>query len=91
MLKERDDPVIWRGPKKTAIINQFVKDVLWGELDYLIVDTPPGTTDENITIVEALQKENQYPQAVIVTTPQVSIESSPMYSTDFLGGFDIWC
>jgi len=68
MLKDRNDPVIWRGPKKTAIIKQFIDDVLWGDLDYLVIDTPPGTSDEHISIVEKLV--DRHPQAVIVTTPQ---------------------
>lgn len=42
LLKNRDDAVIWRGPKKTAMIRQFLKDVQWEDLDYLIIDTPPG-------------------------------------------------
>jgi Mrp family chromosome partitioning ATPase len=42
LLKNRDDAVIWRGPKKTAMIKQFLDDVHWDELDYLIIDTPPG-------------------------------------------------
>jgi len=68
MLKDRNDPVIWRGPKKTAIIKQFIDDVLWGDLDYLVIDTPPGTSDEHISIVEKLV--DRHPKAVIVTTPQ---------------------
>jgi Mrp family chromosome partitioning ATPase len=43
LLKRREDSVVWRGPKKNAMIRQFLSDVRWGELDYLIVDTPPGT------------------------------------------------
>ncbi|KAI7258553.1 Cytosolic Fe-S cluster assembly factor, partial [Hortaea werneckii] len=44
MLPNRDDAVIWRGPKKNGLIKQFLKDVEWGEMDYLVVDTPPGTS-----------------------------------------------
>tara|TARA_R110002050_G_scaffold294962_1_gene453297 strand:- start:130 stop:621 length:492 start_codon:yes stop_codon:yes gene_type:complete len=62
--------VIWRGPKKNATIKQFVDDVIWGELDYLIVDTPPGTSDEHLAVVENLKKYN--PEgAILVTTPQM--------------------
>lgn len=43
LLKKREDSVVWRGPKKNAMIRQFLSDVRWGELDYLVVDTPPGT------------------------------------------------
>lgn len=42
LLKRREDSVVWRGPKKNAMIRQFLSDVRWGELDYLVVDTPPG-------------------------------------------------
>ena len=59
---------MWRGPKKTALIKQFLTDVNWQELDYLIVDTPPGTSDENISIIQYLKKVN-VSGAVIVTTP----------------------
>ncbi|KAL4893478.1 P-loop containing nucleoside triphosphate hydrolase protein [Aspergillus ambiguus] len=69
MLPNRDDAVIWRGPKKNGLIKQFLKDVDWGELDYLIVDTPPGTSDEHLS-VNSLLKESGVDGAVIVTTPQ---------------------
>lgn len=69
MLPNRDDAVIWRGPKKSGLIKQFLKDVEWGELDYLIVDTPPGTSDEHLS-VNSFLKESGVDGAVIVTTPQ---------------------
>ncbi|CAO3563861.1 unnamed protein product [Mortierella alpina] len=69
MLENKDDSVVWRGPKKTAMIRQFLTDTCWGELDYLIVDTPPGTSDENISIVEHLKAYNP-DGVVLVTTPQ---------------------
>lgn len=50
LLNNKDDAVIWRGPRKTGLIKQFVLDVDWGVLDYLIVDTPPGTGDEHISL-----------------------------------------
>jgi Mrp family chromosome partitioning ATPase len=56
LLPSRDSAVIWRGPKKTAMIRQFVSDVMWPDLDYLLIDTPPGTSDEHIAIVEELHK-----------------------------------
>ena len=68
LLPNKDAPVIWRGPKKTGMIKQFVQDVAWGPLDFLIVDTPPGTSDEHITIVEFLSAFS--PKAIMVTTPQ---------------------
>ena len=45
LLKKREDSVVWRGPKKNAMIRQFLSDVRWGELDYLVIDTPPGTSN----------------------------------------------
>ncbi|KAG7005513.1 cytosolic fe-S cluster assembly factor nbp35 [Physcia stellaris] len=69
MLPNRDDAVIWRGPKKNGLIKQFLKDVEWGELDYLIVDTPPGTSDEHLS-VNSFLKESGVDGAVVVTTPQ---------------------
>lgn len=69
LLKSRNDAVIWRGPKKTAMIRQFLNDVCWEELDYLIIDTPPGTSDEHITVMECM-REVRCDGAIIVTTPQ---------------------
>eukprot|EP00002_Diphylleia_rotans_P033966 TRINITY_DN7273_c0_g1_i2.p1 TRINITY_DN7273_c0_g1~~TRINITY_DN7273_c0_g1_i2.p1 ORF type:complete len:272 (+),score=62.26 TRINITY_DN7273_c0_g1_i2:129-944(+) len=69
LLGSKDEAVVWRGPKKTAMIKQFLTDVYWGELDYLIIDTPPGTSDEHISIVENLQAYDPT-GAVVVTTPQ---------------------
>ncbi|CAH1963086.1 unnamed protein product [Acanthoscelides obtectus] len=74
LLNDRNSAVVWRGPKKTAMVKQFLTDVLWGDLDYLIIDTPPGTSDEHITVMENL-KTVKCDGAVIVTTPQaVAIE-----------------
>ena len=69
MLPEEDNAVIWRGPKKHALIKQFLADVNWGDLDYLVVDTPPGTSDEHMSVVSLL-KEAGVDGAVLVTTPQ---------------------
>ncbi|XP_077527976.1 cytosolic Fe-S cluster assembly factor NUBP2-like [Haemaphysalis longicornis] len=69
LLPNKNDPVIWRGPKKHAMIRQFLADVCWGELDYLVVDTPPGTSDEHMSTVEALRGLNP-DGALLVTTPQ---------------------
>ncbi|KAL5408112.1 cytosolic Fe-S cluster assembly factor cfd1 [Paraphaeosphaeria minitans] len=74
ILPNRGDAVIWRGPKKTAMVRQFLTDVLWPELDFLLVDTPPGTSDEHISLLETLLKTTaataQLAGAVVVTTPQ---------------------
>ena len=69
MLPNKDDPVVWRGPKKDALIRQYLTDVMWENLDYLILDTPPGTSDEHISVIQYLAKTNLL-GAVIVTTPQ---------------------
>ena len=73
MLRGRGDAVVWRGPKKTAMIRQFLSDVLWGETDYLLIDSPPGTSDEHISLAETLANNalpGQVAGAVVVTTPQ---------------------
>ncbi len=66
-LKDQDEAVIWRGPMKTGVITQFIRDVAWGDLDYLIVDSPPGTGDEPLSVCQTLEDADG---AVIVTTPQ---------------------
>lgn len=71
MLPEDDAPIIWRGSKKNTLIKNFLKDVNWGALDYLIVDTPPGTTDEHLTVNNYLSKtEGGIDGAILITTPQ---------------------
>ncbi len=69
LLKSLDDAVIWRGPKKNGLIKQFLRDVDWDELEYLLIDTPPGTSDEHLSIVQFL-KPSGITGAIIVTTPQ---------------------
>ncbi len=67
MLNNEDDALIWRGPMKNQVIKQFLKDVDWGELDFLIIDSPPGTGDEPLSIIQMLEDADG---AVVVTTPQ---------------------
>jgi ATP-binding protein involved in chromosome partitioning len=67
LLENREAAVIWRGPMKYNVIKQFIKDVDWGELDYLVVDSPPGTGDEPLSVVQLLGAPSH---AVVVTTPQ---------------------
>ncbi|HHO47245.1 MAG TPA: ATP-binding protein [Desulfobacteraceae bacterium] len=66
MMKNRDEAIIWRGPLKIQAIRQFVADMDWGELDYLIVDAPPGTGDEPLSVAQTIKNVH----ALIVTTPQ---------------------
>ncbi len=66
-LEQRDTAIVWRGPIKHRMIENFLTDVRWGELDFLIVDSPPGTGDEIISIVQVLDKVDG---AIIVATPQ---------------------
>ncbi len=67
MLPSKGSPIIWRGPKKTGAIRQFLSDVIWGKLDILIVDNPPGTGDEPLTVLQSI---SQLDGVVMVTTPQ---------------------
>uniref|UniRef100_A0A672RZT9 NUBP iron-sulfur cluster assembly factor 1, cytosolic n=1 Tax=Sinocyclocheilus grahami TaxID=75366 RepID=A0A672RZT9_SINGR len=67
LLSSPDDAVIWRGPKKNGMIKQFLRDVDWGEVDYLIVDAPPGTSDEHLSIVQYLRGAG-IDGAVVITT-----------------------
>ncbi len=67
LLQDRDTPVVWRGPLKHSLIQQFVKDVNWGSLDYLIIDLPPGTGDEPLSVAQVISKMDG---SIIVTTPQ---------------------
>ena len=66
LTEDSDSPVIWRGPMKMSVVRQFLGDAEWGELDYLICDLPPGTSDETLDILQLIPDEN----IVIVTTPQ---------------------
>lgn len=69
LLPNKNDAVIWRGPRKNGLIKQFLTDVIWEDLDYLVIDTPPGTSDEHISIIKYLKKTN-LEGAVVITTPQ---------------------
>lgn len=67
LLHHADDPVVWRGPLKNSLIEQFLNDVAWGPLDYLIIDCPPGTGDEPLSVAQQLKDKAE---AILVTTPQ---------------------
>ncbi len=66
LLPSEDSAVIWRGPLKISAIQQFIGDIDWGELDYLVIDAPPGTGDEPLTVAQSIPDA----YAIIVTTPQ---------------------
>ncbi len=66
MMENRDDAIIWRGPLKIQAIRQFIADLDWGDLDYLIIDAPPGTGDEPLTVAQTIKDS----EALVVTTPQ---------------------
>lgn len=67
LLEDPQAAVIWRGPRKMSVIKQFLSDINWGQLDYLIVDTPPGTGDEPLSVCQFLEHVDG---AIVVTTPQ---------------------
>ncbi|VVB72733.1 Iron-sulfur cluster carrier protein [uncultured archaeon] len=67
VLSRRASPVVWRGPMKMAAIKQFIQDVNWGDLDFLIIDLPPGTSDEPLSVLQLIP---DLAGAIIVTTPQ---------------------
>ena len=66
LTQNKDDAIIWRGPIKHSAIRQFISDVAWGELDFLIIDSPPGTGDEPLSVAQTIPDS----KAIIVTTPQ---------------------
>ncbi|TES89887.1 MAG: ATP-binding protein [Desulfobacteraceae bacterium] len=66
LIANKDDAIIWRGPLKYSAIRQFIGEVEWGELDFLIIDSPPGTGDEPLTVAQLISDA----RAIIVTTPQ---------------------
>ena len=85
LLASRSSAIVWRGPKKTAMVRQFLTSVLWPPTDYLLIDTPPGTSDEHISLVETLLKDvgNALPPSAIVNGNGAS---STTRSTPHLAG-----
>jgi ATP-binding protein involved in chromosome partitioning len=78
-MPDRESAVIWRGPLKHQAIRQFVADIHWGKLDYLVIDSPPGTGDEPLSVVQTIPEA----QAIIVTTPQEISLADVRKSIDF--------
>lgn len=81
MMENRDDPIIWRGPLKNQAIRRFIADVDWGELDYLVIDAPPGTGDEPMTVAQTIKDA----KALVVTTPQKVALADVRKSINFCG------
>jgi Mrp family chromosome partitioning ATPase len=79
MGTERDTATIWRGPIKIGVIRQFISDIEWNDLDYLIIDSPPGTGDEPLTVAQTVPDA----KALIVTTPQEISLADVRKSIDF--------
>jgi Mrp family chromosome partitioning ATPase len=78
-MPDRESAVIWRGPLKHQTIRQFISDIDWGKLDYLVIDSPPGTGDEPLSVVQTIPEA----QAIIVTTPQEISLADVRKSIDF--------
>ena len=89
LLENPDAAIIWRGPVKIGVIQQFLDNVEWGELDSLVVDCPPGTGDEPLTVCQSI---GQNAGAVIVTTPQQIAAADVARSISFCGdvGLPVW-
>ena len=79
-LQDSDDAIIWRGPIKHGMIQQFFKDVSWGTLDYLVIDSPPGTGDELLSLINIVE---DLTGAVLVTTPQEVAAADVRKSVNF--------
>ena len=90
LLNSASDAVVWRGPRKDAMIKQFITGVEWGELDYLLIDTPPGTSDEHLTLCELLAPLSPA-GAVVVTTPQSISTDDVRKELHFLAKLKVRC
>lgn len=84
-LNERDQAITWRGPMLHKAIRQFLEDVDWGELDYLLIDLPPGTGDVSMTLAQLLPQA----QFVVVTTPQPAAQNVAKRAAESAGRFDL--
>ena len=90
LLQHPDQAIVWRGPKKSAMIRSFIQQVAWpASLDVLVIDTPPGTSDEHLGIVEYVKVWTGSIHAVVVTTPQQVALSDAIKMLDFCSRMDI--
>lgn len=85
MMRDRDEAIIWRGPLKIQAIRQFIADMDWGELDYLVIDAPPGTGDEPLTVAQTIPLV----KAIVVTTPQKVALADVRKSISFCRSVDV--
>ncbi len=86
LLEGIDTPIIWRGPQKTGAIKQLVSDVYWGQLDYLIIDNPPGTGDEPLTVLQTIPDADA---VIMVTTPNVVSQEDVLKCVKMVGMMNI--
>ena len=86
LLRDKYSPIIWRGPLKMGAIKEFLEEVEWGSLDYLIVDLPPGTGDEPLSVIQLIPRPDG---AIIVTTPQDVALLSVRRSINFAKAMDL--
>nr|CCC93384.1 putative nucleotide binding protein [Trypanosoma congolense IL3000] len=82
-LENKNDAVLFRGSRKNGVIKMFLKDVIWSDVDVMLIDTPPGTSDEHITIASLLQQCGGVSGAVLVTTPQLVAEADVRREVNF--------
>lgn len=85
LISSQDTPLIWRGPAKTGIIKQFLAEVNWNDLDVLIIDNPPGTGDEPLTILQTIPLDG----VVLVTTPQSVVQEDVIKSVNMVKNLKI--
>ena len=86
LLESIDTPIIWRGPQKTGAIKQLISDAHWGELDYLIIDNPPGTGDEPLTVLQTIPDADA---VIMVTTPNVVSQEDVLKCVKMVGMMNI--
>ena len=86
LLDSIDTPIIWRGPQKTGAIKQLISDANWGELDYLIIDNPPGTGDEPLTVLQTIPDADA---VIMVTTPTVVSQEDVLKCVKMVGMMNI--